>query len=424
MRKLLTYVLVLSSLLAVSCSRSTTNKTTIEFWTLQLSPMFDDYMHSLINKYESEQPDITIKWVDIPFDAATQKLMSAAASGQAPDLINLSADFLPKMAEMGVLENLTSILPDSVKNKYVSGSLEASSFQGKLFAVPWYLSTYVAIYNVDLFEKAGFRPDQVPHTFTEFLQFAKDYKDHTGQFGIYYNIAEESFLIQTIRSEGIPLFNDAGTKTLVNSPKAVSLIDQWVQAYRDGYLPRNSVTNGHRTAIEDYQSGQVALIVGGPQFLKLIRDNAPSIYKVTDVAPAIVGKTNAHDLATMDIAVSTDSKHPKQALQFALYVTNAANQLAFAKIVVVLPSIKSALDDPYFQKGGKDLEAKARKIAASQLSEARPLKPAPLLHDYTRMMEIFRDGVQSACFGKETTQQAMDKVAQKWNSILQHNNNS
>lgn len=424
MKKIVLLFLLSLSLLSFSCGKKSSNLTTIEFWTLQLRPMFDEYMTSLIDKYEAEHPDIKIKWVDIPFNAATQKLMSAAASGQAPDLINLSADFLPKMAEMGVLEDLSGILPDSTKDKYVQGALEASRFQNKLYAVPWYLSTYIAIYNANLFQKAGFQPDEVPHTYSQFLEFAKKYKKNTGDFGIYYNIAEESFLIQTLKSEGIPLFNQDGTEALVNSPEAVKLIDQWVQAYRNGYLPRNSVTNGHRTAIESYQSGQVALIIGGPQFLKLIRESAPSIYKVTDIAPALVGKTGAHDLATMDLAVSTDSEHPKEALQFALYVTNAANQIAFARKVVVLPSVTKALDDPYFQEGGESLEAEARKIAAQQLKDARQLKPAPLLHDYSRMMEIFRDGIQNACFGEETTQQAMNKVAREWNSILQQNSDS
>jgi len=225
MKKIVLLFLLSLSLLSFNCSKKSSNLTTIEFWTLQLRPMFDEYMTSLIDKYEAEHPDIKIKWVDIPFNAATQKLMSAAASGQAPDLINLSADFLPKMAEMGVLEDLSGILPDSTKDKYVQGALEASRFQNKLYAVPWYLSTYIAIYNANLFQKAGFQPDEVPHTYSQFLEFAKKYKKNTGDFGIYYNIAEESFLIQTLKSEGIPLFNQDGTRALVNSPEAVKLIE-------------------------------------------------------------------------------------------------------------------------------------------------------------------------------------------------------
>ena len=47
-------------------------------------------------------------------------------------------------------------------------------------------------------------------------------------------------------------------------------------------------------------------------------------------------------------AVPAKSKHPKEAADFAFYVTNAANQLAFCKLVAIFPTTKKTLDDPFF----------------------------------------------------------------------------
>ena len=42
-------------------------------------------------------PSFEIVWVDIPYDAAIQKLLASAVAGNAPDIVNLSSDFLSKV---------------------------------------------------------------------------------------------------------------------------------------------------------------------------------------------------------------------------------------------------------------------------------------------------------------------------------------
>src|SRR5699024_12652558 len=39
---------------------------TIEFMTISLSPTFDDYINGVIDKFEEENPGVTVKWIDEP----------------------------------------------------------------------------------------------------------------------------------------------------------------------------------------------------------------------------------------------------------------------------------------------------------------------------------------------------------------------
>ena len=56
-------ILILS---ACNVNKQDANVKVIEFWTLQLES-FRPYITSMISEYEKQNPNVKIKWVDIPF---------------------------------------------------------------------------------------------------------------------------------------------------------------------------------------------------------------------------------------------------------------------------------------------------------------------------------------------------------------------
>jgi hypothetical protein len=71
-------------------------------------------------------------------------------------------------------------------------------------------------------------------------------------------------------------------------------------------MPRQSISQGHRGGLQLFQSGTIAMFIGGPQYLMQIEENAPSIYRSTDVAPApVTGEAGKMALAVMALAVTT-----------------------------------------------------------------------------------------------------------------------
>lgn len=61
-------------------------------WTLQMSD-FSDYMNSVISEFEKQNPDIKIKWIDVPFSEGEKRTLVSVLSDNPPDLINLNPDF-------------------------------------------------------------------------------------------------------------------------------------------------------------------------------------------------------------------------------------------------------------------------------------------------------------------------------------------
>jgi putative chitobiose transport system substrate-binding protein len=165
-----------------------------------------------------------------------------------------------------------------------------------------------------------------------------------------------------------------------------------------------------------YQAGEIALLASGPQFFQTIAQNAPDIAQVSEAAPQITGKTGKKTVAVMNLVIPKNSDRPEDAIEFALFLTNAENQLEFAKQAKVLPSAKAALADPYFQtiaEQGTQVE-KALAIGAQQLEDAEVL--LPMRDDINELQRIIYDNLQAAMLEEKTVEAAIADAEQQWNN--------
>lgn len=417
-KNFLLFFFIAAMLVSGGCAKKT-EIITLEFWTLQLSPVFDNYFKTLIKKYEAGHPGVKIKWVDIPYDAAIQKLMSSIAAGNPPDAVNLSADFLSKFAGINALADFSQLVSKDSLNFFLPNALQACTFNNKIVALPWYLNTYVFLYNKEFLTGAGYTDKQIPKTFDELINFIKEYKRKTGNYAFYWNIGKESYLPMMLESEGVSMTDPQMTKATFNSAEGIRLISQWVDLYRGDFLQSESIVKTNSATIEAYQSGRAASIFTGPVFINRIKSNAPAIYENTDVSLAIVGKSGKHELAVMSLSIMATSQYKKEAADFLMYLTNAENQLAFAKLSTTYPSVKDALKDSYFVALDGTAEAKARVIGAIELPYSYRLRRYFEHPQFDRLRDIFDEAIQAACLGKMTTSEAINDAALKWNEILQ-----
>ena len=403
-------------ILLIGCGGPERDPNTIEFWTLQLSPTFDDYMQDLVARYEAENPGITVRWVDVPYEGITQKLLSSIAGGRAPDVVNLPADYVRKYVDLGAMAAVDTLLDRSVLASYFPSALDPLTMEGHAYGLPWYLSTQILIYDRARFEAAGFDPDVTPETFDELLAFSREFHRRTGDYAFFFNLVVESYLTEILASEGIPVVSEDGRRALFNTPEAASVIEEWVNTFRSGAMPRQSISVGHRGGLSLYQSGSIAMFIGGPQYLTIIEENAPGISRTTDVAPAPTGQAGLKNLAVMALGVTSTSANRAQAAHFAAFVTNGENQLRFSHIVPIYPSVKEAVDDPYFTERDGSVESRAKVIGASQLDEAVMLRP--VLNNYNRLMESFKAHLLKAFLGDRSVQASLDAAAEDWDKIL------
>jgi putative chitobiose transport system substrate-binding protein len=110
------------------------------------------------------------------------------------------------------------------------------------------------------------------------------------------------------------------------------------------------------------------------------------------------------DISLMNLVIPIKSKHPQEAIDFALFMTNDANQLEFCKLAPVLPSTKIALEDEFFAKENTLID-KGRKISANQLKQAT--NSARIYSNQKQINEIIDYATQIILLNKKPIRQAL-----------------
>lgn len=386
----------------------------VEFWTMQLQPKFTDYFNQLIVQFEQQDPAVTIRWVDVPWAAMESKILTAVSAGTAPDVVNLNPTFASQLASRNAWMNLDDKIPAAVRDRYLANIWDASTLDGKSFGIPWYLTTRINIYNQNILQQAGLT--QPPKTYSELAAAAQQIKDRTGQYAFFTTVVPEDSgeVLESFVQMGAQLVDDQG-RAAFNTPEGRAVFQYWTDLYRKGLLPEEVLTQGHRHGVELYQAGQTAFLSSGPEFLSTIANNAPAVAEVSASAPQITGETGKKNVAVMDLVIPRQTDQPDAALDFALFVTNNDNQLAFAKAANVLPSTKEALQSEYFNNAPANASPveKARIVSANQMQEAGVLIPA--MKDVKELQKVIYTNLQATMLGQKTVDQAVADAAQTWN---------
>ncbi len=386
----------------------------IEFWTMQLQPKFTDYFNTLIAEYEAEHSDTTVRWVDVPWADMQSKILAAVTAGDVPDVVNLNPDFASQLASRNAWLSLDDKVPAEARDAYLPKIWQASTLNGSTFAIPWYLTTGVSIYNTKLLQQAGI--SEPPKTYEELATVAQAVKDKTGKYAFFVTFVpqDSAEVLQSFIQMGVPLLDESG-QAAFNTPEGKAVFQYWTDLFKNGLLPREVLTQGHRRAIELYQAGEIAILSSGAEFLNTIATNAPTIAEVSASAPQVTGETGKKNVAVMNLVVPSGSDAPDAAVDFALFVTNDDNQLEFAKAANVLPSTVKALSDPYFTEPDESSPVtKARSVSAQQMTEAEVLIPAT--EGIKDLQQIIYENLQAAMLDQKTVDQAIADAESAWNN--------
>ena len=395
--------LILLAFTVCGCSTRPT-KTTLEFWTLQLND-FEPYITAKINEYEAIHPSIKIKWVDIPFSEGEKRTLSAVMSDNVPDIVNLTPSFSSTLQEKKVLLPIHAPLA----NTYIAPVLTLCQSSEGYFAIPWYVTSSITIFNKDFLNNIGFQSP--PKNTQKMLIFAqkmqKNSQKCTQNFYPKYlfmpNIAEDGKMLKIMAKQNVDL------EDFFESAKTIQTYELYKSLYKQNLIPKGAINQTHRDSLEKYMSGETAMLEAGANFLQTIEQNARNIYNQTDVTSQQDLENGVVDISLMNLVIPAKTRHPKEALDFALFITNDKNQLEFCKLAPVLPSSKIAIQDKFFKRTNTLID-KGRKLSADQLQNAQ--KTQKLYPNQKEINEIIDYTTQIILLDKKPIKEALQKGQQ------------
>lgn len=395
-----------------------TTQADLTFWTINLKKNFNDYITGLITSYQKAHPGIHITWVDVPGADIATKLLSAVASGDVPDVVNIDSPNLGPFADK--MADLSKFLPRSALADYQPGLLNSLRDNGKLAAIPWYNGgAPVGLYNMNIMSKVGFNPASPPTDYQQVLTLAQQVYDKTKVFGTNEIPSYVNGETAVLSYQGVPLLSADKKTAAFDNAAGIGVLNQFKQAYDRHAIAPGAVSADTRNFPQTLDNQQIAFQADSfPFVLTGLRTNSPSVYQHIAVTKAPTTKDGDYLLlGQQTLAVPAASKHQAAAADFVKFVTDGANQLAFCKLVPIYPSTVSTTKDPFFTDiTDTSPLGQARKVIVEELpklvdGELGSGKDAELSDDLSKAVRSFMQGSTSAST-------ALATAAGEWNKAL------
>lgn len=392
---------------AASTSGEVKGKVSLQTWALK--PKFTDYVQGVIDGFEKKYPGTEVEWLDQPAEGYSDKVLAQAAGGTLPDVVNLPPDFAVPLIRQGILLDVDQA-DRSLAAEYVPGALDAYKYPGVqgTYGYPWYLNTDVNYWNTELLTKNGLDPDKLPTTLDELIAQGRTMKEKSG--GKVYLMSRRPEL-GDLTNAGVPIMSPDGTRFTFNTPQAVALLDTYRNAFKDGLLPRDVLTDTYAGNAKLFNEGTVAWTTGGGNYITSLATDNPTL------APKVVPSSamGTPPLYVQGLSISKRTANAPAALALARWVTSAENQAAFAHLVNVFPSTTSSANDPFFSKSDGGNSGEAKVIAFESLAKAKVLEPVQVTE---AMKKLVRQQFALAISSEVTSKEALDAAVAKCDELL------
>lgn len=373
-----------------------TGEITFQTWSLK-NERFTPYFEKVIADFESAHAGTKINWIDQPADGYEDKILQQANSGSLPDVVNLPDNFAIQLYAANKVVNLKAAAPESIAT-YVDGGIQAYTQGDAVTGYPWYLGTDLLWWNTAQLKEAGV---EIPTTQDAYFTAAETAAKNTnGKVQLISGLPGIDDLART----GATIFD--GQKFTFNTPEAATMIERFATLYKEGAMPAEALNADYAGNSNMFVQKKVAMTTSTASYAATLKTDAPSL--VSDVEPS--ARFDTPPLFVQGISVASESKNPGLALAFAQYVTNNDNQVAFVKIATgFLPGTKEGNENSAALAEGIDdpLMAAAVKIAASQMPQAKSLKPQQWSDD---MDKYLKQQLALVMQGKLGAQEALDKA--------------
>ena len=213
----------------VGCSlmKKSQSKNELVFWTLQLGT-FSEYIQPIINEFEKNHPEIKVVWVDVPYSEGGKRALASILSDNPPDLINSTPDFATLLAQKNTLYTFDKTQTE----QYLPSIMESLTLDNgeSYYAVPFYATTAVTIYNKDLVKKAGIH--DLPKTYEQMYSGSKTILDKTGAYVTMPTINENDTFLKILNKYNLASGEKIKSPETINAPFSCILLHIIIKRWR------------------------------------------------------------------------------------------------------------------------------------------------------------------------------------------------
>jgi multiple sugar transport system substrate-binding protein len=381
--------------------------------------------NELVNKFNKQNKgEIQATFRVMPSDTGQyfDKLKTEfQAGGGDIDVMGGDVIWPIQFAAQGWLLDLSDSFPKSEQQEYLPAPLQADTYEGKVYGIPWFIDAGMIYYRKDLLEQAGFSGP--PKTWDELKEMALKTKQDAGTTngfvfqGSNYEggVCDACEFIWT--HGGDVLSNVTSGEIVIDSPEAVAGLETYRSMIADGVAPQAVTTWTETESGQNFRNGDAVFLRSWPGDLALIADPEQSNIKPEQVGiaaiPTAPGERSYSALGGWQMLINAATDMQEEALKFAEFMTAPEQEKELALGGSRQPTIESLYDDPELQEANPII-----KLAEEVLIENAKSRPVtPFYGDMSvELAEQFNNvlkGEISPQQGAETLQESLSSMQQQ-----------
>jgi multiple sugar transport system substrate-binding protein len=326
----------------------------------------------IVADWNAAHPKVQVQYIQGSWDSVHDQLVTQFQGGSAPDIIHDESADIAGFAKQGFLADLTPQITSDVKSSIPDGIWQTVSADGKIYAGPTLLQSYVVFVNTDLLQQAGVAlPSGPTLSWDAFQAMAKRLTTSSKQYGLGWGLKQPTAAVLSmgLNFDG-KFFYSEGDKTTVKVDAGEQEVPRRIHdmIYTDKSIDPTSITQSGGDVLPGFYAGKYAMTVQGSYAAQqIVADAKPSFHWA--VLPILAG-TSAHQAANpQTLSVSAQSKHVTEAAQFVDFFLKADNLAAVAQGDWLIPTSSAAQSAVATQTGGKNGWT-ATLATGAQLTEA------------------------------------------------------
>ncbi|BDG34740.1 sugar ABC transporter substrate-binding protein [Saccharococcus caldoxylosilyticus] len=292
-------------------------------------------LNDIFKKY-TEKTGIKVEMVAVSMLDQVKKIALDGPAGKGPDIFYQPHDRIGDIVLQGLADPVD--LGDA-KSEYSKIAVDAVTYDGQIYGVPFVVETYGLFYNKNLVPEA-------PKTMEELMKIAKEKTNPAkDQYGFLMEAANFYFVYPFFAGYGGYVFRNEDGKMdtsdigLANdgAVKGAELVQSW---FKNGYIPKEinqDVMNGLFT------KGNVATVISGPWNIATYRD---ALGDKLATAPLPVLENGEHPKSFVGVKawmLSAYSKNKEWATDLMKFITNEENSLHYYEVAGEMPANEKAL---------------------------------------------------------------------------------
>ncbi len=290
----------------------------------------------LIASFNDANSHISVTAQAVPYDAFVDKITIVVPRGQGPDLFVFAHNMVGSWVDKGVIAPIGDKVPSAALRAFIPQSVKALVYRRNLYGLPLAFKSLVLFCNKALLAE--------PPPTMEALIAALKPKMTQGRYGLLYEAGGLYQHATWIHAFGGSVFDATHKPAFATEAQARALRFARALFAKHKLYPKGVAEHMITTLFNEQKA---ICTLNGPWFRAEISDKVD--YVVATI-PSVEGKPGRPFLGIEALFVTTSSKHPRQAVEVARYLTGAEAakvRLEVGKQPVAHAATLAASTDPH-----------------------------------------------------------------------------